>query len=374
MSLRLSCYFAALFFVIGVYLPFWPVFLQSRGMGAAEIGLLLALAGVMRVIANPLVGHIADRSGKRRRVAIVMAAGALVSFAAFAIADGFIAFAVATLAATMFFSPLMPLGDSLTLAVTRARGLDYGRIRLWGSVTFILGSIAAGRLLAGRPEILVLWLMMAALAATLAAALLLPRAEASAEPRARVPPFRHLLADHGFLLFLAAAGLLQASHAVYYGFASLHWRAAGIDDRIIGLLWGVGVAAEIALFAFSGAIVRWLGPMRLFAIGALAGVVRWTALGLSTDVTLLFAVQLLHALTFGATHLAAMHFIMRAVPAAQSATALGLYGGLAMGLALGVMMAAAGWLYDAFAGGAFYAMAAVSALALALVLALARTN
>ena len=130
---------------------------------------------------------------------------------------------------------------------------------------------------------------------------------------------------------------------------------------MIGALWAEGVIAEIILFAFSGAVVARVNPIRLMWIAAVAGIVRWAILAGTTDVTVLFATQWLHGLTFGAAHLAAMHYMLRTVPEHMSASAQSLYSGFAIGLVMGLMMLVTGWLYDAHGGGAFYAMIALSA-------------
>jgi PPP family 3-phenylpropionic acid transporter len=156
--------------------------------------------------------------------------------------------------------------------------------------------------------------------------------------------------------------MVQASHAAYYGFATLHWRAAGLSDGAIGALWAEGVVAEIVLFAFSGAIAKRFGPARLLLIGAAAGVVRWGVLGWTADLAVVAAVQWLHALTFAATHLGAMHFLVRAIPREHSATAQTLYAALGVGVLMGVAMIISGEIYGALAGAAFYAMAVMSAL------------
>ena len=98
-----------------------------------------------------------------------------------------------------------------------------------------------------------------------------------------------------FVIFLIAVGLVQASHAAYYGFATIHWRAAGLSDDVIGALWAEGVLAEIVLFAFSGAVVRRLGPVRLLLLGAAAGIVRWAIIGSTTDLVAVAGVQWLHS-------------------------------------------------------------------------------
>jgi PPP family 3-phenylpropionic acid transporter len=159
---------------------------------------------------------------------------------------------------------------------------------------------------------------------------------------------------------------------VYYGFATLHWRAAGLSGAVIGGLWAEGVIAEVVLFTFGAALVGRFGPARLMASGAIAGVLRWTVMAATSDPWLLAAVQVLHAFTFGASHLGAMHFINRAAPPGLSTSAQGIYSSVAMGIVPGIAMLVAGRLYEDAGGGAFLVMSAVSAAGFALSLRLLR--
>ncbi len=360
MTFRLSFFYAAVFLVIGFLVPFWPVWLKSRGVTEAEIGLLLAAGMWVRAVSNPLIAQAADRHGSRRRMIVIMSWGALAAYALFVPAHGFWPLLAVSVVTAVFFSPMLPLGETVTMAKVRTDGLDYGRMRLWGSISFILAATVGGYVLAGRPEDVVLWMVLGALGLVVAAAAAMPDAMVPAGVPRRRAPLAGLLRDPGFLGFLLCASLLQASHSVYYGVATLHWRAAGYSATTIGALWAEGVVAEVALFAFSGAAVARLGPRGLLLLAAAAGMVRWTVLGMSTELPALVAVQFLHAFTFGATHLATMHFIARNVAPEVAATAQSLYSSTAMGAVMGLVMMSTGWLYESFAGAAFYAMAALS--------------
>jgi len=135
---------------------------------------------------------------------------------------------------------------------------------------------------------------------------------------------------------------------------------------VIGGLWAEGVIAEIALFSVSGFFVVRLGSIGLLGLAGISGIVRWIVLAQTTDLTALAAVQVLHAITFGAVHLGAMHYVARNAPLGLSATAQGIYAS-ATGLAMGLAMVAAGGLFETFGGKAFFAMAAISATGTALV-------
>ena len=383
MTLRLSLFYAAVFLFIGILLPFWPVWLKSRGMEAGEIGILLSLGMWVRAVSGPLVAQAADRTGARRGFMVALGWASLGAYALFATTSGFWGLAAVAILAALCFGPVLPLADTITMHKVGESGLDYGRVRLWGSLTFIVAATGGGMVLAGRPDSLILWLILGTLAVMALVTHAMPEARPEApatDPAAddatgaakRRVPLAALLADRQYLAFLAAASLIQASHAVYYGFATLHWRASGLADWVIGALWAEGVIAEIVLFAFSGRALAMFGPIGLLGLAAVAGIVRWSALGFAMGLPTLVLVQWLHAFTFGATHLAMMHFIARRVRPEHAATAQSLYSSTAMGIVMGLSMTAAGWLYARHGGNAFFAMIALSAAGGLIALALAR--
>lgn len=373
-SIRYACYYGAVFLALGVYLPFWPVWLAHRGLAATDIGLLLALTAWVKVLAVPPVARLSDWSGRPKAVLVLLSGASLAIFATFLLARDFWAILTVQLMTALAFHALIPLAESRTMRAVRTEGLDYGRIRLWGSLAFILGALGAGELLTGRSPDLLLWLILGALAATAAAALLLPGG-APTESKAAAPGgLGRLLADRRFLLFLVAAGLLQASHAVYYGFSALTWRAGGLSEATVGWLWAEGVIAEVAFFAASTWVLRHCGPATLLALAGLAGVLRWTVLAGTAALPVLILVQALHALSFGAAHLAAVHFIAGRAPAGLAATAQGLYAALSGGLAMGLATLLAGRLYERLAAESYLAMAVLSLAGLALALILRRAE
>jgi PPP family 3-phenylpropionic acid transporter len=365
LTVRYASFYGGFFLTAGILLPFWPLWLENRGLGAVEIGLILAIGPWVRVVANPIAAQLADRSGRAKTVLATFAGLSVLVYAGFVPAQGFWWIAAISLLAAICFPAMLPIGESQVMGAVLRHKLDYGRIRLWGSITFIVATLGAGRLLTGRDPDLVLMLVLAALAATFVAALSFPQqpTDTNKDERSGIAA---LLAQPRFVLFVVTASLLQASHAVLNGFSTLHWRAAGISETIIGGLWAEGVIAEIALFSVSGFFVARLGPLGLLALAGVSGIIRWTVLAQTTDLTALFAVQLLHGITFGAVHLAAMHFVASNAPPGLSATAQGIYASAA-GLAMGLAMVGAGSLFAAFQEQAFFAMAAISAVGTGLV-------
>ena len=368
-ALRLAFFYAAMFSLTGVQLPFWPAWFAGRGLSAAEIGILLAVAQWLKLAVNPLAGIAADRSAAPRRVMLVLSLGAVAGFVLLPAAHGFALLLPLGALTACCLSPLSPLGDHVALAAASAGRLDYGRVRLWGSLGFIAATLLAGRLIEAHGIDSVAPLLAAAAMLVLAACTVMP-AERSAPAAAHTGAWR-TLARPSFALFLAAAALIQGSHAVYYGFGTLYWRRLGIADDRIALLWAEGVVAEIVLFYWGAPLLRRLGPEKLLALGGGAGLLRWAATGFATTLPALVPLQLLHAFTFGAAHLGAMHHLARRLPPAQAATAQALYATVVGGLGQGLLMLLAGGLYGAVGGSAYFAMAAVAAIGAGLALLLA---
>jgi PPP family 3-phenylpropionic acid transporter len=366
---RLALYYAAVFAGPGVTLPFLPVFLAGRGLGAAEVAAVLAAQQVARLVSGPLIGRAADASGRRTRAAALSAAAGALTALLIVAAPAPLLLPACALAAAVT-APLVPLGDSVTLRAAALGLCDFGRARSVGSVAFIGGTLAGGVAVRQLGPEVVPWAMGLGFAAAAAAALALPAIEA--------PPARGrglglaLLRNRPFLLLLLASGLVQGSHAAHYAFSVLWWERAGIGPDLSGLLWTVGVAAEIALLMFGREAAGRTGPVGLLAIGAAAGILRWGATAATTDAWVLGPLQALHALTFGATMLGAAGLIVRLVPPELGATAQTLHAALGPGLVTLVLTAASGPLYARFGGGVFLAMAAACVAALAPAAALAR--
>ena len=361
LALRLSLFYGANYAVLGVLLPFWPVFLTTKGMGPGQIGLLLALSLWSRVAASPAVALIADLTGDYRRPMIALGVAGVVTAAAFAPVEGFWALLLVSLAFFFAFASLLPLGEALTLRLVSLEQ-GYGRIRVWGSVAFIVAAALGGWLLdrfETAPADVIFGMLIGCLVLTAATCMAMPAARAPRAPTAAAP-LRRLLGSRSFLLFLGVTTLIHGGHTIYYGFGTLHWQASGLPDWIIGLLWGEAVVAEILLFTFAGRLVARLGVVTVFYLAAVSGVVRWLILGMTTELWAVGLAQALHAVSFGAMHLAAMLFIVRTVPAGLSATAQGLYAGVSNGAGLGIGLLLAGALYGAFGGAAYYAGAGLS--------------
>jgi len=357
---RLGLVYAAFFLIAGWQLPLFPVWLTSRGLDPAAIGLVLAAMQAVRVIATPAGTRIADRYGSLHRAIVIAALATVAAIALLAGATGFTFILVAAVTVAFVAAPVLPLTDAYGLKGLALRGKSYGPVRLWGSVAFIVANLSGGVLLNILAPGQLIWLIFAGNGMLAAAAMLLLPMPAEA-PRATMGAGHSHLRQPAFLAIAAAASLIQASHAVYYGFSTLDWTAKGFDGVTIGVLWALGVVAEIVLFAFAGRLPRRIGPFALIAIGAAGGIVRWSAMAFDPPALLLFPLQLLHALSFGTTHLGTMMFLSQNAPEQGRAAAQGDVS-TASSLAMAAASALGGVLYG-LSGAAAYVAMAVLALA-----------
>jgi PPP family 3-phenylpropionic acid transporter len=365
--LRLSLFYGAFFLYGGLSLPFMPAWLAAKGLDAREIGIVLAAPMVVRVIAVPLWSRLADRLGVLPRALVAASLGSVAAFALVGLLSGFAAILIGfTLAATVS-APVLPFGDALALRALRGRMPRYGGVRLWGSVTFIVANLGGGVVLARLGAGDVIWAVVISLALTAAAAFGLARREPPAPERAdaTMPTQASLWRSGTFVAVIFGASLIQASHSVLYGFSTLQWSARGISGPAIGALWALGVVAEVVLFALSGRVVGAVGATRMIMLGGVGGIIRWGAMALDPPTAALPVLQCLHAATFAATHLGAMHFMAQAVPAGRGATAQGDFAAV-QGIVSAAAMSLSGVLVAHFGSLAYAAMAAAAGLGTAL--------
>lgn len=371
-ALRMSLFFAVMFGTVGVHLPFWPVWLAGRGLSPADMGLVMATGLVVRGFTMPLIGSISDRAPDRRVVLVIASAVALLAGALFYHAQGIVDFMFATAVMTVGFGAVGPLAENQAMLLSSARQFDYGRVRALGSMGFVVCTVGAGYILAGRSPETVLAMVLAMVMLMLACSLALPAAPPG-PPAARRGEIGPLLRQRPFLWLLLAVTLIQCSHAVLYAFGTLDMRRLGVGDGAIGVLWAVGVVAEIVLFWRGQHLLRRIDPVALLAIAGAGGVLRWSLMAMVTSTWGLALVQLLHAATFGCCHLSMMIILSRAVPVSHSATAQGLFASFCYAFGMGATMAAAGWLYAGFGPGAYYGTAVMAALGIGAGLMVGRT-
>ena len=376
---RVSMLFAAVFVVGGTNTPFMPMWLDWRGLAPSEIAAVMAAPLFVRVLVTPAIAFAADRAGDHRRFLIGLSWGGLGALLALSQSSGFWPILFWTLLFALAWTTIMPLTETVAMSGVKAAGLDYGRMRLWGSLSFILATFCGGWAVDRLGAACAVWLVVLGAVLTTIAAHMLARPiglwrlkAATSPPRLELADAIGLLRSRVFLIFLLAVGAVQAAHAVFYTFGTLHWREQGLSAGTAGALWAIGVIAEIGLFAYSAAVLRRLGATQLIMLGAAAAMLRWLAMGFDPSLAWLIVLQIAHGLTYGATHIGAIHFMARTLPESQIGTAQALYASVTGGIAMGAAMLVAGPLYAAYGGHAYWAMTLLAGAGLAAAVALMR--
>ncbi|WCS27166.1 MFS transporter [Methylobacterium sp. NMS14P] len=368
---RLSLLYAVVFTEIGIAMPFMPLWLDALGLDARVIGVLLALPIATRIAATAPLMSLLDRGLGPRRLILL---GSLALSLTYALMPAAAGTAWPLLAGLIVLNavagaPLVPCIDYLTLAaVRRDTRLTYSRIRMAGSVAFLLANLAGGVLLTALGGRLAVPLLLTGLALGAALVAWRSRAVAALPPSAEGDGRKRLPAR--LWLCIGAAAAIQASHGAIYGFGSIYWTGQGIPPTWVGALWAIGVLAEIALFAGLPALpAAWRSPVRLLGAGAVAAILRAIGMYLLGDhLAALVPLQCLHGLTFGATQLGAMAAVSAYAPDGARGRAQGTLSAVNAGISV-VATLGSGVAYRAGGPLAFLLMAPLAAAGLGLALA-----
>jgi len=375
--MRFALFYGAFYLGFGAYLPYLPVWFEGRGLSPEMIGLAAGAAMAGRVIAAPLGAAFADAAARRRdAVAVFSIAATLLFLAHIPATNPWLIVALAGLAGGAY-TGVIPIIDSFAVREASRRRFAFGPPRAFGSASFILGNVACGALIGwlGNEAALYWTLMGAALAVV--AALMLPEGKrvASSPAKARgggSADLLKVLKSNGLPLAFAISALVQGAHGFYYAFSAVAWRADGVPAFAVGLLWATGVAAEIAFLWKSDRWFKSVSPAMMLSLGAGASVLRWGLLALSPPLVLLFPLQLLHALSFGATYLGFLRFAAEHAPERYGATTQALNSALSGGLVLAGATYASGFAYAAIGAAGFAFMALPAGIGLVCALLLSR--
>jgi PPP family 3-phenylpropionic acid transporter len=364
---RLSFFYFAYCLALGGFSPYFAPYLETQGLAAWQIGVVMSLWYGTRVLAPPVWGAITGKAASPirwlRLACVVVFAGCT----GFLLPLGFLGVLAVMVLYASFYNAVMPQFEAITLARLGARKSQYSRIRVWGSIGFMLANLAFGWMLSRWGYDALIGLLLPAFALLLLAAWLNDDPPVHAdEPVGSgfVATIRPRLADPGLRRFLFAALLMQVSHGPFYVFLSLHLAANGHSPAVVGLLWATGVLAEIVMFLW---LPRWLPRIDLRVLMGIcfaAGAARWLATAGAADVLVVIVLaQCVHALTFAAFHGAGMQVLSEHFPGRSGVHGQALLYGFSSGLG-GVLGAlGAGALWEAGGGLAAFGVAALVSLA-----------
>ncbi len=375
---RLGFFFFFLFVTYGAFLPFFPTWLEARGVRGVEMSALMALGPALGIVGHPGFGALSDWLGLRGGLLRLVTAGGLISMVLIAApsalgrAPGMGLLFGAMLLFSMSRAPAVAMTDVMAVEATKAehnggKAKSYGSLRLWGSLGFLVAAVLAGRVLDVRDPVS----LPAFLAASSGVTFLLSfTLDAAAPSRAKHlgASLGRVLADRAFLRLLAAGFLGFAAHVSYDICFSLHLKSLGVGSSGVGAAWAIGVVAEVRMMAISGRLLARFPGSWLLVAAFLGGALRWLLIAFVPNVTALLALQPLHALSFALFWVTSLDLVKRLAPKEVLATAQGVFNA-SVGAGAVVGMFVWGALYAARGGRATFTCAAGVALCAALVAA-----
>jgi MFS transporter, PPP family, 3-phenylpropionic acid transporter len=367
---RLSAFYFFYFATLGGFLPYWSLYLKDSGFNPIQIGELSALLVSTKIIAPNLWGCIADHTGKSMRIIRFASFFAALLFAGFLFARHYFWFAWITIAFSFFWNAVLPQFEAVTLFHLKNEPHRYSRIRLWGSIGFIVTVLGIGKLLDSKPVAILPLVIVALLVLSWWVTLITPEAKAISHGQAPLGMLK-IIKKPEVLAFFTVNILLQIAHAPYYVFYTIYLKYYHYSATVTGLLWALGVLAEIVLFLYMRGLLKRFSLRAILLLSLALATGRWLMIGWCADyLAVLIIAQLLHAATFGGAHVVAIHLVHLYFGGQHQGKGQALYSSLSFGLGGMLGSLYSGYYWESLGSRFVYSMAAICC-GLALVIAYA---
>lgn len=359
---HLAGFYFFYFAYIGAFAPFFSVYLDSIGLSPVEIGVVMALPQVTRIIAPHLWGWLADAGGSRMRVVRATTVAAVACWLGMFAGGGFLWICAMIFALCFFFSAALPLMEAATLTHVGEQTGRYGNIRLWGSVGYIVAVVGVGYALDIFAVSALLWIVLACILGTLAFVWILPEARPAAHA-SDARPIAEILKRPEVIALISACALMAVAHSPYYTFYSIHLVDHGYSKAVTGWLWALGVVCEIAIFLWLPRLYAACSLRSILLASFALAAARFLLIGWGADsLALLLFAQTLHAASFGSFHAAAIGIVHQLFRGRHQARGQAIYGSLTFGVGGAVGSLASGYAWEPL--GAALTFTAASACAL----------
>ena len=348
---RLSSFYFFYFALLGAIIPFWTLYLSDQGYNPLEIGVLGAIMMGTKILSPSLLGWLSDRSGRPMRVIRWSAFIALVFFLGIFLSSGFYYLAVIITSFTFFWNAVIGQFESVTLSYLGVDYTQYGRVRAWGSIGFIIAVLCLGWIF-NSISISYLPQFMAVMLFAIWLSSLLVKERAVEHSSENTEGLLDILKRPSVIAFFSVCFLLQLSHGPYYTFYSIYLSDFGYSKLTIGLLWGSGVVAELLLFLVMSQLLQRFSVRAILLISLFFCSIRWLLIGCWPELlsVLIFA-QLMHAFTFASFHAVAVQWVRQAFGYAHQGQGQALYSAMSFGAggAAGAIVSGAIWSYSPLA-------------------------
>lgn len=357
---RLSAFYFCYFATLGAFLPFWSLYLKQIGFAADQIGELTAMLVATKIVAPHLWSWLADRSGRCLCLIRITTAFSLLFFGGFLYRHDYAWVAAVTVAFSFFWNATLPQFEAATMLHLRAEPRRYSRIRLWGSVGFIAAVLGIGRFLDDFGIAFLPWIITGLLGINWLVALITPEVSKNLDLGGGGSVFKVLFKPE-LLAFFAVYMLLQVAHGPYYVFYSVYLQQHDYSTTLTGLLWALGVCAEIVVFIWMHELLKHLS-LRGLLLGSLAlSMLRWLLIAYGVEsLPVIVAAQLLHAASFGVAHVVAIQLLHQYFGAGHQSKGQALYSSLSFGLGGVLGSFYSGYCWDTLGGGPVFVIAALA--------------
>ena len=359
---RLSRFYFFYYFFVGSFVPYWGIYLQSENFSPSSIGILLSLFQISRIVAPNFWGWLADHTGHRVKWIKLTSFLGLIGFIGIFWAKGFFWIFLVMLALSLFTSSTLPLAESLTLAHLATTDGHYSRIRLWGSIGFIVASLFLGYLIDLQGINILLWVLLIAQAIIFFLSNTIPETQ-DIQHKTNDLSIWKIIKTPSVIALLIGCTLMVSAHGVLYNFYSIYLKDHGYSSGTIGWLWAVGVICEILIFMTMPKILRRYSLKAILLMSLFLGVIRFILIGASPDhLYLLFIAQMFHAATFGSFHAASIEVIAYYFKGRNQTRGQAIYNSVAYGIGGTIGGLGGGYLIQYLGGQLGFMIAAISPL------------
>ncbi|CAM8359282.1 ProP Permeases of the major facilitator superfamily [Candidatus Methylopumilus universalis] len=359
---RLSRFYFIYYFFVGSFVPYWGIYLQSENFSPSSIGILLSLFQISRIVAPNFWGWLADHSGHRVKWIKLTSFLGLIGFIGVFWAKGFFWIFLVMSALSLFTSSTLPLAESLTLAHLATTDGHYSRIRLWGSIGFIVASLFLGYLIDLQGINILLWVLLITQAIIFFLSNTIPEAKEIHHKKNDLPIWK-IIKTPSVVALLIGCTLMVSAHGVLYNFYSIYLKEHGYSSATIGWLWAVGVICEIFIFMLMPKILRRYSLKTILLLSLFLGVIRFILIGASPNhFYLLLIAQMFHAATFGSFHAASIEVIAYFFKGRNQSRGQAIYNSVAYGIGGTIGGLGGGYLIQYLGGQLGFMIAAISPL------------
>jgi MFS transporter, PPP family, 3-phenylpropionic acid transporter len=359
---RLSRFYFFYYFFVGSFVPYWGIYLQSENFSPSSIGILLSLFQISRIVAPNFWGWLADHTGYRVKWIKLTSFLGLIGFIGVFWAKGFFWIFLVMSALSLFTSSTLPLAESLTLAHLATTDGHYSRIRLWGSIGFIVASLFLGYLIDFQGINILLWILLIAQAIIFFLSNTIPETQ-DIQHKTNDLSIWKIIKTPSVIALLVGCTLMVSAHGVLYNFYSIYLKDHGYSSGTIGWLWAVGVICEILIFMAMPKILQRFSLKAILLMSLFLGVIRFILIGVSPDhLYLLFIAQMFHAATFGSFHAASIEVIAYYFKGRNQTRGQAIYNSVAYGIGGTIGGLGGGYLIQYLGGQLGFMIAAISPL------------